>query len=219
MISGRATLASIERAILGVRSNEDQLMAALRSATEEAGRLRVRQAEGIKALAAIRLNELARANVVAWLDTRERQAVELFNRHQRAAAAMVGWRSQALAAAQAAEADYEGKAAAVEATSRQLEELTSRVEATAKRDPLWIAQQDKVKAAEAKAKAAANKAAQAEADRQAKGKPYETDRCSCICGDADTAHRPIAPARFVAISTAGWRGSSATIRRAQTFTR
>jgi regulator of replication initiation timing len=77
MISGRQALASIENAISSARAQESQLDAALRSAGEEAGRLRAERASLMKELARIRLDTMQRGEVTEALDSAERRAMEL----------------------------------------------------------------------------------------------------------------------------------------------
>jgi hypothetical protein len=175
MMSGRQTLASIERTVLEMRSEEDRLLAMLRSATDEAARLRLRQAEDFRALAAFRLDELSRTKVVSWLDRTERQAADLLARHRETLAAVSARRSQALAAATAAEAEHASRAAAAETAGQRVEAVIAEAAAAAQSDPAWRAQRERVAQAVAMAEAAAAKAKQAEADRVVKGRPYEDD--------------------------------------------
>jgi hypothetical protein len=175
MISGREALSSIEQAILKARSEESRLIALLQSATDETARLRAQQAEDFKALATVRLDSLARDEVVRQLDIAERRALELLDRRRAALADAGTRRSKAIEAASTAEAEYSAAGAAVEAAAERIDELVAKVEGKIKGDPAWLAKRERVARAEEIAKAGADKAAQAEADRESKGKPYEND--------------------------------------------
>jgi hypothetical protein len=175
MMSGRETLSSIERAILGVRAEENRLAVMLQSATEEALQLRAQKAENFKALAAIELDSLARDQVAGDLDAVERRAMELLQRRRQRLAEVAERRSKALDEATAAETEHAKWAAALEAARSQIDELTAALETRVKDEPDWAMQQARVAQAEATAKAAADKASQAEADRKSKGKPYENE--------------------------------------------
>ncbi|TKT74878.1 hypothetical protein [Aquamicrobium sp. LC103] len=175
MISARETLSSIERAILGVRAEEDRLIVTLRSAEEEAARLRTHKADGFKALATVRLEMLMRDKIVRELDAAERQALELIERRRRKLDDVADRRARATVAATVAEANRAEKARAVEKAGERIDEFTARIEAKIRSEPAWTAQEQRVAEAEAKAAAAADKATQAETDRESKGKPYRDD--------------------------------------------
>lgn len=175
MISGRETLSSIERAILGVRSEEDQLVATLRSAEEEAARLRTLKADNFKALAEIRLEALARDEIVHDLNAAEQRALELIARRRNKLAELADRRAKATVAATVAEADRAEKARVVEAAGDRIDDLTAKLEVVIRKDPTWIAQQQRVAEAQVKAQAAADKAKLAETDRESKGNPYRSD--------------------------------------------
>ncbi|MEP2922764.1 MAG: hypothetical protein ABJP31_01660, partial [Bauldia litoralis] len=64
MISASKALSSIDQAILGVRRDEDRLTTMLTSATEDSARMRAQQAEAFRALARLKLDALARDEVV-----------------------------------------------------------------------------------------------------------------------------------------------------------
>jgi hypothetical protein len=64
-VSGREALSAVENAINGVRTNESRLADVLRSAAQEAERLRQQLADSFRSLALIRLDALVRNEVVA----------------------------------------------------------------------------------------------------------------------------------------------------------
>ena len=74
MISAQQALNDIERAILGARRDEDRLVAMLADTKAEGDRLRAEQADAFRALARLRLDAIARDEVVGELDSVERRA-------------------------------------------------------------------------------------------------------------------------------------------------
>ena len=83
MFTGRDALFSIEQAISRVRADEGRLDAALRSAMDEAARLRREEADGFRVLARIRLDALMREKVIGALEADERQALAMIENHVR----------------------------------------------------------------------------------------------------------------------------------------
>ena len=82
MITGRDALFSVEQAITQVRANESQLDGALRSAMAEAERLRGEEAEGFRMLARIKLDAMAREQVIGNIDATERRALGMIQKHR-----------------------------------------------------------------------------------------------------------------------------------------
>ncbi len=174
-MSSRQAMSSIETSILDLRREEDRLTTMLRSATDEAARLRARQTEAWRGLARLKLDELTRNAVVGELDSAERAALDALER-RKAALAEIGTKraamAEALAAAQKSR-DAEGEK--LETALAAAEALTDKTKARLAGDKAWIAMRDAAAAAEATAAAAAEKAAQSEADLAAKRKPYDAD--------------------------------------------
>ncbi len=81
LISGRDALAAIEGAIGKARGNEQQLDAALRSAEEEAARLRADRTAALASLARVRLDAMmqegATPELLRSLDSAERRALDM----------------------------------------------------------------------------------------------------------------------------------------------
>ncbi|CCV12676.1 hypothetical protein [Mesorhizobium sp. STM 4661] len=152
MISGRQTASSIERAILGVRAEEEKLAVMARTSAEDAVRLRTEQAEDFKTLAAIRLEALLSKEVAGEIDSVERQALDLVERGRQRLSSAADRRASALEATLAAEADHAEKAAAVDALGDRIEGLAASVEASIQQDSAWKTQQERVVRAEIVAK-------------------------------------------------------------------
>ncbi|MBS1168316.1 MAG: hypothetical protein H6R00_4341 [Proteobacteria bacterium] len=176
MISARQALNDIERAILGVRRDEDRLVAMLADTKAEGDRLRSEKADAFRALARLRLDAIARDEVVGELDTVERRArVVLDKRRDRLAELKAGREG----ASKKLEGLEDQRAAAVKVRDAAIDEVeakTDAVEARLATEDEWRRLTAGVEAAEATAAAAEEKRRQAEEDRAIKGKPYEADR-------------------------------------------
>ncbi|MCB1487874.1 MAG: hypothetical protein KDJ88_10500 [Bauldia sp.] len=175
MIPASKALSSIEQAILGVRKDEDRLTKMLTSATEDAARMRAQQTDAFRALARLKLDALARDEVVGRLDSAERTALEALRKRKDALDAVAGDRADLTAAMAAAEkardAAAEVLAKAVDAVEAQADKTRDRLAS----DQGWLEHSRLIADAEAKAAAAAEKASQSEKDRDEKRKPYDED--------------------------------------------
>ena len=176
MITGRDALFSVEQAITQVRANESQLDGALRSAMAEAERLRGEEAEGFRMLARIKLDAMARDQVIGDIDATERRA--LGDDPEAPPDARGARAPPRRAAGRARQAPRRPSTTATRTSPRQSTRSTSCAQRTAERikaDAAWQAAKAAVDAAEKIAANADQKAAHAEADLAAKGKPYEDD--------------------------------------------
>ena len=175
VISAREALRSMEKAISGARHEEDRITEMLRSAVDDAARLRQEKAEALKALARIRLEHIAADETLGRLDSAERRALEALERHSLTvsdAAIAVNEARDELARAEEAR---NVAAMAAEAAVAAVDALVDETYARMIDNPEWTRQTEVLQAAEARAAAADEKAAQAEADREEKRKPYEAD--------------------------------------------
>ena len=175
MVSAREALSSIEQAILGARRDEDRLTEMLRSATDAAARLRADKAEAYKALARLKLDALARDQVVGELDTVEKRALAAIEDRKARLAGLAKRRSDLINAAAAAEKTRDGEAERLEQAIDAVEDLAEKTKKRLAGDKEAAALAEAVAAARATADAGASKAEQAEADREEKRKPYEAD--------------------------------------------
>ncbi len=175
MLTGRDALVSIERAISQTRSEESRLDEALRSAMEEATRLRREEAHGFRTVAQLKLDAMMRGQVVGDLEATEQRALEMVRSHVRELEELARQRDTAQAALDAAEArKHERDQELADALEAALA-LRQRSAERMKSDSDW---QKATIAAAAATEIAANadrKASLAEADLAAKGKPYQDD--------------------------------------------
>ncbi len=168
MISAQQALSDIERAILGVRRDEDRLLAMLADTKAEGDRLRADKAEAFRALARLRLDAIARDEVVGELDSVERRArVALDKRRDRLAELKA---SREGASKKLAELEVQREAAVKlrDAAIDAVEAKTDAVEARLTPDGEWQRLTTAVAAAESTAAAAEEKRQQAEQDRTVK---------------------------------------------------
>lgn len=176
MISARQALNDIERAILGVRRDEDRLVAMLADTKAEGDRLRAEQADAFRALARLRLDAIARDEVVGELDSVERRARAALDKRRDRLAELKASREGASKKLE----DLEDKRAAAaklrDAAIEVVETKSDAVEARLVAEDEWKRLTAAIEAAEATASAAEEKRRQAEQDRAVKGEPYENDR-------------------------------------------
>jgi hypothetical protein len=175
MISGRQALATVEQAIVNARNKEGRLDAALRSASDEAARLRGERMDAFRELARVKLDALHREEVIGEIDAVERRALALIEEGRRAFEVLTKRRRQAEQAAQAAEAERHARAADYEQALEAVHGLRNRIEADALVSSEWAQQRTRIDQLARIASEADKKAAQAEAHREQKRKPYDAD--------------------------------------------
>lgn len=175
MITGFEALKSIEDALAMVRDDEMRLDAALRSASEEAARLRHDRLEELHALAQLKFRLIQRGELVEDLDAAERRVKELLDRAHREMSEAADKRQQAADALRAAVAARNERAAAHEAATTELRAFEDALTPGVAADPAFVALKEGCETVEKMWREADKKAAQAEADRERKKTPYETD--------------------------------------------
>ena len=171
MISGRQALATVEQAIGRARAEEGRLDAALRSASEEAVRLRTARMDAFRKLARLKLDE----GLMGEIDSTEARALALVEEWRRDFERVSTLRTRAQENAEMTETDRHARADDYEKAAKELHELRNRVEADAVVTAAWAAQRDRIEQLRNVADRAEGKAAQAEADRDLKRKPYDAD--------------------------------------------
>ena len=175
MLTGRDALVSIEQAISQTRNEESRLDEALRSAMEEATRLRREEAHGFRTVAQVKLDAMMRGQVVGDLEATEQRALEMVRNHVKELEELARRRDTAQAALDAAEAIKHKRdqdlADALEAALALRQQSAERM----KSDPDWQKATIALASATEIAANADRKASLAEADLAAKGKPYQDD--------------------------------------------
>src|SRR5688572_11897876 len=122
MITGREALATVEQAIGRARNEENRLDAALRSASEDAVRLRAQRMDAFRELARLKLEE----GLIGEIDAVERRALTMLEEARRVHEEVGKQRVEAQRAVEHAEAERHKKAAAYEEAVKALHALRSR---------------------------------------------------------------------------------------------
>ena len=200
MITGRQAFNSIEEASAKVRADEMRLEAALRSASEEAARLRQDRLQNLRGLAQLKLGLIKSGDLVQELDAAERQAKDLLDRIKSQVGEAADRRQEAAETLRKAEAARAERAAAYDTAAAALRGRADEIAPSVTSDPAWIA-------LSARIGAASDTAGEAEKGGASRGRPRPEEnplssptRCSCICGGANLAPRAIRPGFLSAIS-------------------
>lgn len=175
MITGRQAFNSIEEASAKVRADEMRLDAALRSASEEAARLRQERLTELRALAQLKFGLIQRGELIAELDAAERRVKELLDRIRQDMSEAESRRHEAADALQNTEAVRRERASAYDAAEEALRAREHEIGPRITGDPAWLALKARFDSASNIASEADKKAGQSEADRTRKKTPYETD--------------------------------------------
>jgi hypothetical protein len=175
MITGRQALNSIEEASAKVRADEMRLDAALRSASEEAARLRQERLKELRALAELKFGLIKSGELMHELDAAEQQAKDLLDRISHEISEAETRRQEATDAVQKAEAIVRERAEAYDSAADELSAREEEIAPSITSDPSWIALKTRFDTASNIAGEAEKKAAQAEADRERKKVPFESD--------------------------------------------
>ncbi len=179
LISGRDALAAIEGAIGKARGNEQQLDAALRSAEEEAARLRADRTAALRSLARARLDAMvqdgASPELLRSLDSAERRALDMVRDRSLLLKQKAAERASLYDAVQQAEGERHRRAETLEQALAGIESIRRAAEPKIRSSAAWKAQEEKIAAAEKIAEEADKKAKLSEEDRETKRKPYEAD--------------------------------------------
>ena len=180
MISGRDALATIEGTIAKARSSELEADATLRSAEEDAARLRADRAAAFRQLARVRIDTFVaegqdQASLIQRLDNAERRALDLVKDRSQKLKQQAASRKALLDAVQASEAERHKLAGTLEQALAGLEAVRRAAEPRIRASAAWQAQLAKIAAAQKIAEESEKKAMLAEADRETKRKPYEGD--------------------------------------------
>ena len=175
MITGRQALNSIEEASAKVRADEMRLDSALRSASEEAARLRQERLRELRALAQLKFGLIQKGELIQELDVAEQQVKELLDRIRRETGEAETRRQEAADTLQKAESLAHEKAHNYDAAANELHALEQEIAPRVTSDPAWITLKARCDSASSTAGEAEKKAAQAEAGREQKKNPYLSD--------------------------------------------
>src|SRR6516162_9400069 len=127
MITGRQALNSIEEASAKVRSDEMRLDAALRSASEEAARLRQQRLKELRALAELKFGLIQKGELIKDLDAAEQQAKNLLDRIRREISEAETRRQEAAEALQKLEVVARERSEAYDASANELRAFKEQI--------------------------------------------------------------------------------------------
>ncbi len=137
MWTGRQTLSSIEDAISKLHGEEGQLDQALRSAVDDADRLRKERGEALRELARIKLDEMTAGRLVGNLDAGERRATQILEDYRLRIAATTERREALLKDVSGTETERHAAAAAVESALAAVDSLRAQAEASVQATQEW----------------------------------------------------------------------------------
>ncbi|MEJ2275124.1 MAG: hypothetical protein P8Y01_11200 [Woeseiaceae bacterium] len=175
MLQGRKMLGMIDGQLGDARQRLATLSHAQQRSAMAVARNREAQADAIRRLAASRLDTVRRKEMDARLDALEQRAKHILAEREQVLANL----AERLAGARSALHDRETERTAihddVEAAARTLAEREAAAQQALQSDPAFAAQLETTERYQAIAVSAEEKAQTALADRQEKGKPYESD--------------------------------------------
>jgi chromosome segregation ATPase len=175
MASGQETLASIDQAVGQVRRDLADLDRQVQGAADELRRLGQEESDRLRELAELRLDQLARGEMLAGMDDADRRVVELLAARETALVDL----QAAIESSDRRQSELEtDRAAQQERVHQAAAELDHGVAATQRRlasVPEYQTQLAAAQKSDGVARHAETKAQQAEADRIEKGKNFEAD--------------------------------------------
>jgi len=147
MITGRQALNSIEEASAKIRADEMRLDVALRSASEEAARLRQERLKELWALAELKFGLIKSGELMHELDAAEQQAKDLLDRIRHEISEADARRQEAADVLQSADAIQRERVEAYDAAGRGASRARGGDRAKHNRRPVWIALKTRFEAA------------------------------------------------------------------------
>jgi chromosome segregation ATPase len=175
MISGRQTLASIDEAVNAARGKHAEVENRIEDLNQTLAKQRQAQAEDYKALARLRLGQLADTSVIRHLDQSEQQVVALLAQRQAALSHLQEQIQAAESGLRALESERAAQAALVDSAAQAVDAAEAQTQARLDVDPAYVTQRDRATDAQRKAAHAQEKAARSEDEREEKGVSYRED--------------------------------------------
>lgn len=175
MVSGRQTLADIDRAVTEARGQVAAAEAQIETIRQQLLEGSKAHAQDFKELARIRLDQLGSAQMVEKLDQAERQAKALLGRRRDARADLERQLAAAETAAQDLESERAAQAARVDEAAKAVDAAEAKTQTRLGSDPAHRTQRERAQEAERLARHAQEKAAQSESEREQKGASYRAD--------------------------------------------
>ena len=152
------------------------LTSALRSASEEAARLRQERLKELRALAELKFGLIQKGELIQDLDQAEQRVKELLDRIRRETGEAETRRQEAADTLQKAESLARNQAQDYDTAVNELHALEQEIAPSVTSDPAWTAVKARFDQASQTASEADKKAAQAEINREQKKNPFLSDR-------------------------------------------
>lgn len=176
MISGRQTLASIDEAVAHERAKINELEGQIRTTNDRVVANQHLDTEDFKALAKLRVDQLAEDDLVKHIDEAEQQVLYLLRARDQSAINAKQELDQAEVNCSSLEAQRNLQAERVDAAAERVDEAEARTQQRLDAEPEYQAQREKAKEAERMAMHASEKAERSEAEQQDKGESYRDDK-------------------------------------------
>lgn len=175
MLSGRQTLASIDRAV----EEENEKIAAVDQRIGEAAEglvdLQKTQAQEYRSLARLRVDHLASGSVISSIDDTERQVLALLQAREAAAEALIQELRTMQDQRKALDEDRAQQADVLEQAAEKVDAAEASTQARLDADPAYQAQRERATEAERIAMHADEKATRSEQEQEEKGRFYRDD--------------------------------------------
>ncbi|MGF1615035.1 MAG: hypothetical protein ACFCVA_14310 [Gammaproteobacteria bacterium] len=175
MISGRQTLASIERSLNDEQAKLDAVQSRIRDVSGQLLDLQKTEARDYRELARFRVDALASGAVLARIDATERQVAALLQARESASKEVDGAIRLAEEHRQQLEQERAAQARVLEHALEELDAAEAKVQAQLDVDPGYQAQRERARAAERMAQHAGDKATRSEQEQAEKSLSYRTD--------------------------------------------
>jgi len=176
MISGLQTLQHLDQGVGSVRQDIDRISSDLNS-TNEALQANLRtQAQSLKQLAKVRLDEISQNSFIGDLNASDQRALAFIEKRQQAYVQLESDITHNTKALKQREQDRSTALETVNAKARAIINLENTIQAELEEDSRYQEQLQSARLLDSIADKADEKAKMAEQDRQEKGKAYENNR-------------------------------------------
>ena len=175
MTDGRQSLQVIEQHLYQARSALDGLHDRMTQINQQMDSLRQQSNSQYQALAKVRLDEMGAQRVVGRLDETDQTVLRLLEQRGQKVGELTREINDTMVRLGELNARREAMGKARDEALAQIDERLGEIEAKMARQPEFKAKHEQLESLVAQAERAQEKASQAQADREEKGKPYETD--------------------------------------------
>ena len=175
MISGLQTLRQLDQGLGSVRGDINRIDSELNHVSEAMHENRRQQAQSLKQLAKIRLDEIAQGSFLGELDAADQRALSLLEERNRAYQKLESNIDSATEALELLEKDREAALETVNTRAQAIIDSEHKIQTELENDNAYQEQLQEARKIDSIADQAEEKATLAEKDRQEKGVPYENN--------------------------------------------